>query len=419
VTGARSRFAATALALGALVLGLGGGVLLHAFDPALAARLVGVLEPVGTLWTNALRMIVVPLVIANLVVGIAGSTDTRAVGRLAGYSLALFLGLLGLASLFALLAGPWLLKWFVVDPETVAALGRHGASAAPEAGAGFSFVPWLVGLVPVNPFRAATSDDILPVLIFTAPFALALNSIASDMKRTLLDSFRAVSAAMSVILHWILRAMPLGIFCLTFALAARTGSASIGAIGFFILFLCALLIAFTLLLYPIATLGGHVALARFAWAAVPAQMVAVSTRSSIAALPSLLEGAEQRLGLTPDVTSLVLPLSVSTFKVNRAISGVAQLLFLAKLYGIHLDPWHITAFVVTIALTSFSTPGVPSTGSHASLPAYVAAGIPIEGVMILGAVDTIPDIFKTLLNVTGDLTVAAVVARFARRRSAA
>jgi proton glutamate symport protein len=417
-TATTPRFAATAFALSALALGLGGGALLHAVDPAAAPAVIGVLEPIGTLWTHALRMVVLPLVIANLVVGIAGTADTRAVGRLVALSLALFVSLIALASGFTLLTGPWLLTWFHVDPATTAALARQGATAAPDSGAGFSFATWLVGLIPVNPFRAATSDEILPLLIFTAMFALSLGSIAPDPRRRLLEMFRALAAAMSVLLRWVLRVMPVGVFCLTFVLAARAGTASISAIGFFIVFVCVLLVTYMLLLYPIAAVGGRVPLGRFAWAAVPAQMVAIGTRSSLAALPSMIEGAEQRLGLAPEVTSLVLPLSVSTFKVNQAISSAAQLLFLAKLYGVHLDPWHILAFVVTTALTSFSTAGVPSTGSHSSLPAYVAAGIPLEGVMILGAVDTIPDIFKTLLNVTGDLTVTAIVARFAPRRAA-
>ena len=115
---------------------------------------------------------------------------------------------------------------------------------------------------------------------------------------------------------------------------------------------------------------------------------------------------------TPDVAGFVLPLSVSTFKLNRAISSPFTLIFLAHLYGIALEPGYLATFVVTVMILSFSSPGIPSGGFMVTLPFYVAAGIPIEGVVLLRAVDAIPDIFKTLLNVTADMTVASIVARF-------
>jgi Na+/H+-dicarboxylate symporter len=417
VSAPAARGASTWPALIALGVGLAGGALLHAIDAPLALRAATIVEPIGTIWTNALRMIVVPLVVANLVMAMVGNPNVRGVGRLTGLSVALFLLLLALAAGFTLLTAPLLLRWFTIAPSAVSALARtHDAAAAGPAEA-FDPVRWLVGLVPINPFRAATGDDILPVLIFTAATGLALRRVAEEVRRPLIAVVSALSEAMFVLLHALLAVMPVGIVALTFVLAARTGAASVGAIGFFVAYEIALLIACTLGLYPIAAAGGRVGIRRFAWGALPGQMVAVSTRSSIAALPGMLEGAEQRLGLSREVSSLVLPLSVSTFKINRAISSTAQLLFLAKLYGVHLEPHQILTFVATIGLTSFSTPGVPSSGSHASLPAYVAAGIPIEGVMILGAVDTLPDIFKTLINVTADMAVAVIVGRFARPKA--
>jgi Na+/H+-dicarboxylate symporter len=125
-----------------------------------------------------------------------------------------------------------------------------------------------------------------------------------------------------------------------------------------------------------------------------------------------MEGAEQRLRLSPAVAGFVLPLSVSTFKANRTISSTARFLFLAGLYGIALTPAQVLSFIVMVILLSFSTPGLPDTGTMRTLPAYLAVGIPIEAVLMLDAVEAIPDIFKTLLNVTADMTAAAVVARF-------
>jgi len=267
--------------------------------------------------------------------------------------------------------------------------------------------------VPVNPFKAAVDGDILPLLVFTVPFALALTQLREALRRPFLEMVRAIAETLFVLLRWILRATPLGVFCLSFAIAARTGPGSAGAVVLFIVLVSALLVVCTLLLYPLASVLGRVSMAALAHALAPAQIVAASTRSSLASLPALLEGAERRLGLPTSVTALVLPLSVATFKVNRTVSSTAKLLFLAHVYGLPLTPVQIGAFVASVLLISFSTPGVPSAGTIATLPVYLAFGIPIEGIVILSAVDAIPDIFKTVLNVTGDMAAATMVARFA------
>lgn len=170
---------------------------------------------------------------------------------------------------------------------------------------------------------------------------------------------------------------------------------------------------FTLVLYVIVALLGRVSIRRFAQAVAPAQFVAISTRSLLASLPALIVGAEQRLKLPSAITGFVLPLSVSTFKVNRTISSIVKLLFPARFYDVALTPMQMTVFVLMVIILSFSSPGVPSGGGIRTIPAYLALGIPIEGVLMFDAVEVIPDIFKTLLNVTGDMTTAIIVSRIA------
>jgi Na+/H+-dicarboxylate symporter len=151
---------------------------------------------------------------------------------------------------------------------------------------------------------------------------------------------------------------------------------------------------------------------RFAAALVPAQLVALSTRSSIASLPALLDGAEQRLRLRSDVSQFVMPLAVTAFKLNRPITASIQFLFLAHVYGIPLSTGQLVTFVAASILLSITTLGIPSGGSRMrSAPLYLAAGIPIEGYLFVEAVEVIPDYFKTLLNVTGNMTAASIVNR--------
>lgn len=402
-------------ALVGLAAGVAAGLAAHTSRAAFLNTAASLLEPLGLLWANALRMTVLPLVVSNLVVGIASAPDARKVGRLGGLSLLVFLLLHTLAAGYTVLVAPPALAALRPGPEVVETLreGRAGAAAADAPKPAQGFAEWLTGLVPANPFKAAAEGAILPVVVFTILFALAMTRARPEHYELLIGFFRAVNEVMLTLVRWVLRLAPVGVFALTFSFAARTGWAAVGSMGSFVLLLCALLLLFTLALYAVAALAGRVPFVGFARAVAPAQLVAVGSRSSLASLPALIEGAERGLRLPASVAGFVLPLSVSTFKANRTISGTARFLFLAGLYGIALTPTQILTFILMVMLLSFSTPGVPDTGTMRTLPAYLAVGIPVEAVLMLDALDSLPDIFKTLLNVTGDMTAAAVVARLA------
>lgn len=403
------RLSFTTLSLLALVLGLAGGLAAQLSNSAPLLGLASWLSPIGSIWINAIRMTVIPIVLTSLVLAVAGGADARTIGRLGTLSVTSFVTMLVFGGVVTALVMPPILSAF---PPGSLSFGPAGAAGSASAGgSGASFVEWLVRLVPTNPFKAAAEGDILPLLVFTVPFALALTRLRPETRKSVLDVTRAVSEALFVMLRWILWLAPLAVFCLTYDLTARTGLTGLGAVGAFIAIVSALLIGFTLLLYPLATVVGRVPLLQFARAVRQAQIVAASTRSSLASLPALLQGVERHLHLPPAVTAFVLPLAVTMLRMNRTISSPAKLLFLAHAYAIQLEPFQIVTFIATVTLLSFTTPGVPSTGSLVTLPVYVSFGIPVEGVVILGAVDAVPDIFKTVTNVTADAAVTTVVAR--------
>ena len=145
----------------------------------------------------------------------------------------------------------------------------------------------------------------------------------------------------------------------------------------------------------------------------------MSTRSSLASLPALVEGGRKHLTLSESATGFVLPLCAATFKFDYMISSLVRLLFIAHVLDIPLGAPALGSFTVTLFLLSFSAAGIPGAGAVRSLPAYLAAGVPIEAIMILNAVDAIPDTFATLGNVTGDMSVAAILSRKDRARGAA
>lgn len=415
-------FILTAGSLAGLAAGFALGALAHESQTAWLLALAAVFEPAGVLWTNALRMIALPLMVSCLMLAIGATPRTRTAGRLGGLSLLCFLFFLLLAGALTLAVAPRLFEGLTIDEGARAALqsmSAAGHEAAERAGQAQSFAQWAAALIPTNLFRALSEENVLGLVVCVILFAAAATRIAPERRRLLVGFFEAVAETARVLVGWFLLLMPLGVFSLAFSTAARTGVAVAGSLGYYVLVLSTLLLAFTALLYPVTALLGRVPLRRFAAGVAPAQAVAAGTRSSLASLPPLFEGASEHLGLPAEVAGLVLPLSVSTFKVNRAISAPLQLYFLTHLYGLPLRPGYVLSFTLTAVLLSFTSAGIPGGGeSLVTLPLYLAAGIPVEGVILLKAVDAIPDIFKTLVNVTADMSVAVLVARFAGARAA-
>ncbi len=404
----------TAASLGGLAAGLLAGLMAHSSQNSFLLGAVSVFEPIGTLWTNALRMIVIPLIVSNLIVAVVSTGDSRKTGRLGGVALLTFVGLMAFGTVFAYTTAPFLIAHYSVGPEAVASLQPDrpvAALATDETDSSSS--GWVLSLFPPNLFRAAADGEILPIVVCTLLFAFAMLQIPPGRRQVLVGFFQGVADVSMVIVRWILLLIPLGAFALAFTMTARTGMAVATMLLFFVVLVSVLMIVFTLLLYPVTAALGRMPLRRFARGVAPSQAVAAATRSSLASLPPMIEGSEQRLGLPPSVGGFVLPLAVSTFKFNRAISSNVKFLFLAAVYGVTLDPGFVAAYAIAVIVLSVSSPGIPSHGSSLStLPFYLDVGIPIEPLILLNAVDAVPDIFKTVLNVTGDMSAAAIVGRF-------
>ncbi len=410
------RLSLTTWSLLALAVGLGLGILGHKLDSPAFERFAAGTKAVGTLWVSALQLTVLPLVITHLLAAISGAGG-KAVGKLGIRAFILFVGLLIASGLFAAFLTAPLVARLSFDPGAVASLrGTPAASAnlsAPPANPqSTSIADWIGGLLPTNLLDAAIKGDIFPLLLFTALFAIAVTRLPEHSHHLLTDVFQGLADAMLQLTRWVLVATPLGVFALTYVLAVRTGTSVGGMLGAYVIIVSVLMVLFTMLLYPLSAYVGRTKIGDFARAVAPAQLVAATTRSSIAALPALVEGGRDRLHLPPTGTSFILPLSVSLFKVNRPISGIVKLILVAHVYGVPLRPTAIILFLATVIIISFGTAGIPQSGPGLkSLPAYVAAGVPIEGVLVIEAVETIPDIFKTLLNVTGDMSVATLLTR--------
>ena len=399
------------LALGA---GLAGGAAIAASGNPRLLRAADAIVPVGTVWINAIRMTVIPLVVSLLITGVAGAADLRAIGRIGGRTLlTFFLLLLGTA----LVIMPLGVLAFRLLPAAGAARPPLPAGAVEAAGQLASggqapgFGAWLTSLIPTNPVAAAANGAMLPLILFTLILALAIAKSGPATRDTLLGFFRALSEAMLLIVRWVVALAPLGVFALVLPLAAHGGAGVAGAVGFYVLVYSLGSLLITLLLYPATALAARIPPGRFARALLPAQTVAFASSSSIASLPALVEGAERGLGLPDRVGGFVLPLAVSTFKIAAPVSWTVGALFVAWFYGIPLGLGALATVAFASIFLAFAAPGVPRGAFLMLTPLFLAIGLPAEGIGILIAVDAIPDLFSTVLNVTGDLSAAAIVAR--------
>ncbi len=218
-----------------------------------------------------------------------------------------------------------------------------------------------------------------------------------------------------ILVSWILWGTPLGVFALILGLSLEAGLGAVSLLGWYVVVLCSLLIFTTLMLYPLTVALGRTTFRQFARSAAPAQLVAVGTQSSLASLPALIEGGRTHMRLPDHATGFVLPLCVSTFKLNQGISPLFKFLLLAHFFGIPLGAGDVATFILVATLLSFGVAGVPrGGGGFKTLPLYLAVGIPIEAVVLVEAVKTIPDFFMTLLNVTADMSAATVLTRDSR-----
>ena len=389
------------------------GVVIAAFGNDRIIGAADTIAPIGALWVNAIRMTVIPLVFSLLITSVASVADIKAIGRLGRRTLLVFI-LLILAT--AVVMMPFARALFELLPLRGAQQLPAGAveaanEIAAAGGQAQTFSSWLTSLLPQNPIAAAATGAMMPLVLFTILLAIAIARSPEASRETLTKFFGAFSDAMLVLVRWVILLAPIGVFALILPLAVHAGATLAGAIGFYIVAYSVACIVATLLLYPVVAIFGKIPLRRFARAALEPQLIAFSSSSSIATLPALVESAEKKLALPEEVTGFVLPLAVSTFKIAGPVSWTVGALFVGWFYGTPLHLGALATIAFAAVFLAFGAPGIPRGAFIMLTPLFLTLGLPAEGIGILIAVDAIPDLFATLLNTTGDLAAAALVAR--------
>jgi len=399
-----------------LVAGFLVGLALAGSPSVAAAATIALLAPAGTIFINLIRMTVVPLIASMLVASVGSLASSGALGRAGARAFAIAVVLLLTAAVVTIaIAVPVLGTIHINQAAAMALRGPSAAAGAPSNAA--PVAQWFVDLVPQNAVKAAADGAMLPVILFAVLFGLALARVADDRRDAVLRVAHGVADAMQRMVAAILELAPIGVFALAVPLASRLGLAAAGAVVAYIVLVVALtLLVGAAILYPVGILGSGMSARAFVGYCTPAQAVAFASRSSLAALPAMVESAEEA-GLPEIVSGFIVPLAASVSRVGAAVAMPVGVLFLARLYEIPLGPSQLASIVFTTLVSSFAVPGVPGGSIIAMVPVLAAANVPVDGIGILLAVDTIPDMFRTTENVTGSLTVAAVVGRDRAARS--
>ncbi len=394
----------------ALLAGLAIGALLRAYDPALADSAIMLADPVGTLWVNAIRMTVIPLVVSTVLAALLAPGARELFAQL-GWRAGALLGAMALAiSAVSVVAAQSAFSWLSLDDARAAATGL---TAAASTAAVPGIVEWLVSLIPVNPVKAAADGAMLPLLIFTIAFGLAASGLHEARRNLLRDFAEAVSEAMLCIVQVVLFFAPVGVFALALVLAARLGASAVGALGVFVAVVVALCVLVIAAFYPLVAVASSTKVRDFAAASAAGQAVAFSARSSLAALPAMLEGAMARLAINRELPGFFLPISASIFRPGSAAAIPAGAVFVAHLYGVELGVPDLVTIAVTSALLTFSVPAIPGGTILIMAPVLATVGIPVAGIGVLLALDAIPDMFRTTTNVTGHMAAVTILDRWA------
>lgn len=396
--------------LSSLIAGmlLGVGVEMISVDWGTAS--LPYVEWIGILWLNALKMTIVPLVVALLITGITATADAARAGKLAGRAVLIFIGANLLAGLMTLIVLPLLLQAFPMSAAAAEGL-RHGLGGTAEDVPSPTFIDFILGLIPTNPIAAAAETKILPLIVFTTIFAFAITRIGNSERATLSGFFKALGDAMLVVIGWVLALAPIGVFALGYALAVKAGVAAFGGLAHYVLMLSAIGACTIILGVLLAVFVVGVPLPRFIRAMVPTFAVAISTQSSLASLPAMLKSSAD-LGVDPKKADVVLPLAVALFRFTSPAMNLAVVVYVAWLFNIELTIWEMGVgllVALAAALSSVSLPGSISFVTSIA-PIAVSMGVPVAPLGLLVAVETFPDIFRTLGNVVGDVAATKYAA---------
>jgi proton glutamate symport protein len=402
-----------------LGLGVAAGLVANLADLGWLQQALVWIEPVGTAFIRLITMIVVPLVVASLLIGTASLGDIRKLGRMGGKTILFYLSTTAVAVTIGLVISNVVRPGSRIDPATRDALAASFEGEAAQRMALTAERPSigevLLGMIPRNPFEAAAAGDLLPLIVFTIIFGAAVSLVAEERKRAVLSFFQGVNDAVMVMIDWVMRLAPYAVFALVAAVIGRFGMDVLRSLLIYTVTVAAGLLlhafgTYSLILRFLVRLNPLTFFRR----AAEAPLVAFSTSSSSATLPVTMETAEEKIGISKEVSSFVLPLGATINMDGTALYQAVAVMFIAQIYGVPLTILDQFTVVLTATLASIGAAGVPSAGIITLILVLQSVGLGTQaqaGIALVLGVDRLLDMLRTSVNVTGDMVAASFVAR--------
>ncbi len=359
------------------------------------------IAPIGTMFINLIKMVIVPIVFTSLVVGMTSLGDLKKLGRIGAKTVCIYLFTTAIAIMIGF---------------AVAGMGHPGVGLEMVAGEAVkvkeapSIMQVLLGMIPTNPVASMAKADILPIIVFALFVGVGILQVGGQKGQLLIDWFDAAAEVSYKIINMVMQVAPIGVFCLLLPVVAENGPKVLLPLLSVIACMAIGSIIHTVAIYSsMARIWGGVSPIQFFKGMTEAMLIAFTTCSSAASLPINMKNCQEKLGCSREVASFVLPLGATINMDGTAIYMGICSLFIANVYGIDLTTAQMGMIVLTGTLASIGTAGVPGAGLIMLSMVLMSVGLPMEGLALVAGIDRVLDMFRTTVNITGDAAVTCVI----------
>lgn len=359
------------------------------------------IAPIGTIFINLIKMVIVPIVFTSLVVGMTSLGDLKKLGRIGIKTIFIYLFTTAIAIIIGFaVAG-------IIHPGIGLEMTAGDAVKVKEAP---SIMQVFVAMVPTNPVASMAKADILPIIIFALFVGVGILQVGGKKSQLLIDWFDAAAEVSYKIINMVMQFAPIGVFCLLLPVVAENGPKVLLPLLSVIACMAFGSVIHAFAVYSsMARIWGNTSPIKFFRGMSEAILIAFTTCSSAATLPINMKNCQEKLGCSRDIASFVLPLGATINMDGTAIYMGVCSLFIANVYGIDLTMAQMGMIVLTGTLASIGTAGVPGAGLIMLSMVLLSVGLPMEGLALVAGIDRILDMFRTTVNITGDAAVTCVI----------
>jgi len=400
-----------------LVLGIAAGILMNPstglVSLEVSTNLSNWLDLPGKVFMKLVQMIMIPLIFTSIISGIVSNVSEN----LKSFGLSLFLYFIFstvVAITFGVIVSTLLQPGkYIRELGGLPASSQPGSQTSPETGDVFVNIPESISnLVPSNPLEAILTGEMLSIVIFTVIIGVAITQLELKTARPIIRFAEAIQKICMVIVGWSMQLVPYAVFGLMAALLSKTGIEVIFGLGYYILVVLAGLFMLMIFYMIIVALLAKQNPLQFMSKIKDAQLLAFSTASSAAVMPLSMKVADEKLHISSNISDFVIPIGATINMDGTALFQCVTVLFMAQVYGIELSVLNVILITVTVVTASIGTPAIPGGGVIVLASVLQSSGIPADGLMVIIGIDRILGMFRTAVNVTGDLTASAIFNRW-------